>query len=369
MRATITFPIGRVIANDDGPATVIRSVVRIYGRQLWGSGSRVDFSDGSGDGSSSRDISGEDESSLEYNVYMPVPAVVPVRVYGRRVSSNGASREKPSLVAILTFPSIDRGRWKDVDVTRLLKARKRYAAGGAEELTSLELSLWHPAAPESIQINRDENSHRFPVIHCFLDGNLDDETRRKKRDSSGGNGVRRQNNKRRRPSASKNARQTDCKTDAPSAASTNNGTTNKCCRESMYVEFAQIPGFDFIIEPKLFDAGLCRGRCPAKYNPATRHAYIQSLLWKQHNNRDAAADAVGNRRQLRRVRHGGERSSREDGTAGSQENYRRSSPPPKPCCAPSNLDRLEILHLDELNPNSLKVTTWLDMSVVNCACS
>ncbi|VVC40982.1 Transforming growth factor-beta, C-terminal,Cystine-knot cytokine,Transforming growth factor [Cinara cedri] len=384
LRATITFPIGRAIANGYGPMS-IKSVVRIYGKQLVGSSFQEGSGDGSGDGSSSRDISGSDVSSSEFGDAVQA-SVVPVRVYGRRVSSDGASREKPSLVTVLTFPTVGRGRWRDVDVTRLLKARKPHVANVAEEPTTLELSLWYPTASETIQISGGcDGCHadRLPVMHCFLDGNLEYSmwplgdvepirctglgTIRKKRDGIAAvkGGGRGRKDKRRRPSVSGSVRRTDCKVDQSSMVGTNNGT-NKCCREQMRVVFADIPGFDFIIEPKWFDAGLCRGRCPAKYNPATRHAFIQSLL----NNNRGVADSPRNRRQRRRVRHGGEKESRE--ATGVVSPWIPSIPrpsPPKPCCAPSMLDKLEIMHVDEVNPKKLTVTRWKEMVVVECACS
>ncbi|XP_036334910.1 uncharacterized protein LOC118745552 isoform X2 [Rhagoletis pomonella] len=102
----------------------------------------------------------------------------------------------------------------------------------------------------------------------------------------------------------------------------------RCCRHTMEVVFKEIKGFEFIIQPKVFDAGYCHGRCPPRYNPAHHHAMLQSLIWKQ--NRERA---------------------------------------PRPCCAPSKLVELEVLHLDEKNSEKLKISTWTDMRVVECACS
>ncbi|XP_071440240.1 bone morphogenetic protein 4 isoform X2 [Hetaerina americana] len=102
----------------------------------------------------------------------------------------------------------------------------------------------------------------------------------------------------------------------------------KCCRHQMEVVFHELKGFEFILQPKKFDAGFCKGRCPPRFNPAHHHALIQSLIWKQ--NRKLA---------------------------------------PKPCCAPNKLKSLEILHLDEDDPTRLKVSHWEDMEVLECACS
>uniref|UniRef100_A0A182UCT6 TGF-beta family profile domain-containing protein n=1 Tax=Anopheles melas TaxID=34690 RepID=A0A182UCT6_9DIPT len=102
----------------------------------------------------------------------------------------------------------------------------------------------------------------------------------------------------------------------------------RCCRHPLLVDFRDIEGFDFIIQPKIFDAGFCRGRCPTKFNPATHHALLQSLL-HEHIKYDV----------------------------------------PKPCCAPSSLDHIDVLHADPKNPQWLKVSTWHNMRVLECACS
>ncbi|XP_052903286.1 uncharacterized protein LOC128310636 [Anopheles moucheti] len=102
----------------------------------------------------------------------------------------------------------------------------------------------------------------------------------------------------------------------------------RCCRHPLLVDFRDIEGFDFIIQPKIFDAGFCRGRCPTKFNPATHHALLQSLL-HEHIKYDV----------------------------------------PKPCCAPSSLDHIDVLHADPKNPQRLKVSTWHNMRVLECACS
>lgn len=63
-----------------------------------------------------------------------------------------------------------------------------------------------------------------------------------------------------------------------------------------------------------------------RYHPASQHALLQGLVWKTY-----------------RV--------------------------PKPCCAPHVLADVDVLHLDESNPNELKVSTWKGMQVKKCACS
>lgn len=106
------------------------------------------------------------------------------------------------------------------------------------------------------------------------------------------------------------------------------GETKKCCRHPMNVVFKDIKGLDFIIQPRNFDAGYCKGRCPPRYNPANHHALLQSLIWKENRTRV-----------------------------------------PRPCCAPHKLADLEILYFDEDDPTQLKVNVWKDMKVLECACS
>lgn len=102
----------------------------------------------------------------------------------------------------------------------------------------------------------------------------------------------------------------------------------KCCRHELKVMFKDLKGFEFIVYPKDFDAGYCKGRCPPRYNPAHHHALLQSLLWKEDRKRV-----------------------------------------PKPCCAPSKLDQLMIVYFDENDSTQLKVSYWKNMQVLECACS
>lgn len=106
------------------------------------------------------------------------------------------------------------------------------------------------------------------------------------------------------------------------------GDNKKCCRHQMTVIFKDLKGFEFIIQPKTFDAGYCKGRCPPRYNPAHHHALLQSLIWKEDRKKA-----------------------------------------PRPCCAPSKLAELEILYIDENDPTKLKVSNWKNMRVLECACS
>lgn len=101
----------------------------------------------------------------------------------------------------------------------------------------------------------------------------------------------------------------------------------KCCRHKMDFDLMQL-GMDFIIQPKKFDGGICKGRCPPHYNAAHNHAVLQSLMWRQNKNLT-----------------------------------------PRVCCAPSKLHHLEILTVDEDNPAKLSVKQWENMVVLECACS
>ncbi|XP_012136398.2 TGF-beta domain-containing family member maverick [Megachile rotundata] len=106
------------------------------------------------------------------------------------------------------------------------------------------------------------------------------------------------------------------------------GESKKCCRHELTVMFKDLKGFEFIVYPKTFDAGYCKGRCPPRYNPAHHHALLQSLLWKE------------DRKKV-----------------------------PKPCCAPSKLDQLMIVYFDEDDSTQLKVSYWQNIQVLECACS
>ncbi|KOC59348.1 Bone morphogenetic protein 7 [Habropoda laboriosa] len=106
------------------------------------------------------------------------------------------------------------------------------------------------------------------------------------------------------------------------------GEGKKCCRHELTVMFKDLKGFEFIVYPKTFDAGYCKGRCPPRYNPAHHHALLQSLLWKE------------DRKKV-----------------------------PKPCCAPSKLDQLMIVYFDEDDATQLKVSYWKNIQVLECACS
>lgn len=108
-----------------------------------------------------------------------------------------------------------------------------------------------------------------------------------------------------------------------------NSTRPRCCRHSMTVTFKELDMAEmkFIIQPKSYEAGFCKGRCPPNYNLATNHSRIQSMVHKQ------------NRKT------------------------------PKVCCAPSKLDHLQILRVNPDDERKLIIDTWENMKVIECACS
>lgn len=103
----------------------------------------------------------------------------------------------------------------------------------------------------------------------------------------------------------------------------------KCCRHKWVIDFKELGGYDYIIQPRNFDAGFCDGTCPYKYNVASNHAFFQSLARHQLKNSDV----------------------------------------PNVCCAPTRLVDMEVLHIDETDHTRLKVTTMKKMRVMKCSCS
>ena len=117
------------------------------------------------------------------------------------------------------------------------------------------------------------------------------------------------------------------------------GAENKCCRDDMVVNLREMEGFNFILEPTQFNAYMCRGKCPARYRPLNDHSLLQSLMHIKHQHE--AVDAVDE--PMNKIK--------------------------RPCCVPSKLSGLPILHLDENKPSKLKVTTWKSIIVTECACA
>ncbi|XP_029043065.2 bone morphogenetic protein 4 [Osmia bicornis bicornis] len=166
---------------------------------------------------------------------------------------------------------------------------------GDLENFGLELEFFHDGQPVS-------RTFSSPVLNVFTTGNLNPRTKRSTPEEL---------------MSLHKGRRSKCK-----------GESKKCCRHELTVMFKDLRGFDFIVYPKTFDAGYCKGRCPPRYNPAHHHALLQSLLWKE------------DRKKV-----------------------------PKPCCAPSKLDQLMILYYDEDDSTQLKVSYWQNIQVLECACS
>lgn len=103
----------------------------------------------------------------------------------------------------------------------------------------------------------------------------------------------------------------------------------KCCRHKWEIDFKELGSYDYIIQPRNFDAGFCDGTCPYKFNVANNHAFFQSLA----------------RHQL------------------------KNSNVPSVCCAPTRLVDMEVLHIDEDDHTRLKVTTMKKMRVMRCSCT
>lgn len=115
---------------------------------------------------------------------------------------------------------------------------------------------------------------------------------------------------------SRKDRRTDCQKNS-----------KKCCRQEMSFDLERL-GFNYIIQPKRFDAGICKGRCPPYYNAAHNHAVLQGIMWKKNK-----------------------------------------TSTPRVCCAPSKLTHLEVLTVDEEDPTKLTVKDLPNMVVLECACS
>ena len=103
----------------------------------------------------------------------------------------------------------------------------------------------------------------------------------------------------------------------------------KCCRHKWEIDFKELGGYDYIIQPRNFDAGFCDGTCPYKYNVANNHAFFQSLARHQLHNPNI----------------------------------------PNVCCAPTRLLDMEVLHIDEHDHTRLKVTAMKKMKVIKCSCT
>lgn len=105
-------------------------------------------------------------------------------------------------------------------------------------------------------------------------------------------------------------------------------STKSCHKEHLYVSFRELRWDDWIIAPSGFNAFLCRGTCnfPLHHNvAATNHAVIQTLA------------------------------------------HLLISPDiPKPCCAPSKLQSIQLLYSQ--NETIYKLKKYRGMIVKECAC-
>ena len=113
--------------------------------------------------------------------------------------------------------------------------------------------------------------------------------------------------------------------------------SKKCCPHSLKINFRQLPGFDWILEPSEIDIFMCKGDCHYaqftahghhQHNPATNHALFQGYLH------------TINKRLV-----------------------------PKLCCTPSKLEAIQVVHYDQDNPAQLTTTKWEGAIVKECACA
>lgn len=122
-------------------------------------------------------------------------------------------------------------------------------------------------------------------------------------------------------------------------SSSGNKKGKKCCPHSLKINFRQLPGFDWILEPSEIDIFMCKGDCHyAQFtthghhqhssNPASNHALFQGYLH------------TINKRLV-----------------------------PKLCCTPSKLDSVQVVHYDQDNPAQLTTTKWEGAIVKECACA
>ncbi|KAI9557505.1 hypothetical protein GHT06_017333 [Daphnia sinensis] len=123
-----------------------------------------------------------------------------------------------------------------------------------------------------------------------------------------------------------------------SDCSSSSKKNKKCCPHSLKINFRQLPGFDWILEPSEIDIFMCKGDCHyaqftsqhqhAVTNPASNHALFQGYLH------------TINKRLV-----------------------------PKLCCTPSKLDSVQVVHYDQDNPDQLTTTKWEGAIVKECACA
>ena len=114
-----------------------------------------------------------------------------------------------------------------------------------------------------------------------------------------------------------------------SAAGVRGKKKPRCCRKSMIVDFDELEGMDFILEPRSFDAFQCDGRCPVRSSISNNHALLKSLMH------------IKNRKDVK-----------------------------KPCCVPAKFEApMAILHVDRKDPSKLTVAWWKDVVALQCKCT
>ena len=103
----------------------------------------------------------------------------------------------------------------------------------------------------------------------------------------------------------------------------------RCCRHTLRVYFKDLNLVEMnsIIQPKYYEAGFCRGRCPMTYNHGSNHSRIQNIVHKMNKTI------------------------------------------PRVCCAATKLAGVEILRVDPYDHNKLNMDTWDNMKVLECSCS
>lgn len=105
-----------------------------------------------------------------------------------------------------------------------------------------------------------------------------------------------------------------------------------CCRRSLKIKFSDLGISEVIIEPAEFDAHVCVGRCNAKrVSYSSTHAIFQHILHEKKGKGFV----------------------------------------PRPCCAPTKLAELDVIHINSVNPSKpkLEVTVLKDAIVSECGCS
>lgn len=230
-----------------------------------------------------------DHSTLRM-LLRPIRDETIARIQIHQIISNGDTKKRYLVDSKNVYLSNKDSKWSEFEVT---SAVKRWISSG-EETLHLEVHC-----PKCHQRGYTVSSIGPAVINLFLNT----ENTRDKRSLSTEFHYRKD-------------RKTDCKRDS-----------KKCCRQEMNFDLDKL-GFNFIIQPKRFDAGICKGRCPPYYNAAHNHAVLQGIMWKK--NKTAT---------------------------------------PRVCCAPSKLANLEVLTVDEEDPTKLAVRDLTNMIVLECACS